>query len=419
MKGQRFGWIGWLIMALCFCGIAVSSAIFLHIGATIDSGVALNIAFLAFPLVGAIIVSRRITNTVGWLFCLVGLGTTFTSFAASFIQYALLHHLDGQVAAGLIDIFGDLVWPLNLVLGVFILYLFPDGRALTRRWRVVVWLLAALLFIVELAQAVAPGPLEADNRVPNPLGVPALAGFSFFVSNYLYVLLPVFALLAVVSLILRFRRAGLQERQQIKWFVFGAVVMVVIVGIGYFFSAQTNDPKSPLTALGNVLFAVGITALPLGVGIGVLRYRLYDIDILIKRTLVYGSLTAILAALYFGLVIGAQQLTHQFTGHDNPQQPVVIVLTTLLIAALFTPLRARLQRWIDRRFDRSHYDAAKTLAAFSASLRSEINAQQLHDHLLDVVEETMRPSSVTLWLRPASGRSQYAAQPHTHAEEAH
>jgi hypothetical protein len=218
---------------------------------------------------------------------------------------------------------------------------------------------------------------------------------------------------------LRFRRAGQQERQQIKWFVFGAVVMVVIVGIGYFFSAQTNDPKSPLTALGNVLFAVGITALPLGVGIGVLRYRLYDIDILIKRTLVYGSLTAILAALYFGLVIGAQQLTHQFTGHDNPQQPVVIVLTTLLIAALFTPLRARLQRWIDRRFDRSHYDAAKTLAAFSASLRSEINAQQLHDHLLDVVEETMRPSSVTLWLRPASGRSQYAAQPHTHAEEAH
>ena len=400
MTPNRFGWVGWLALALCVAGITTSSIVFLRIGEPVDSGLALNLAFLAFPVVGAIIVSRRVTNVIGWLFCAVGLGTTITSFSASFVQYSLLHHLDARPVTGFVDVFGDLVWPLNLVLGVFILYLFPDGRALTRRWRLVCWGLGLTLLVVELAQLVTPGPLETKHRVPNPFGVPALAGFVGFVSTYLYLLLPVFAFLAVISLILRFRRADPNGRQQIKWFVYGAAVMVAVVVVGDIIASQFADQPDLANTLGNLTFAIGILALPLGVGIGVLRYQLYDIDIIIKRTLLYGSLTAISAALYFGLVIGTQQLTHRLTGQSVPQQPVVIVLTTLLIAALFTPLRAWLQRWIDRRFYRSRYDAAKTLAAFSQTLRSEINAQQLHDHLLAVVEETMQPSHVILWLRP-------------------
>ncbi|MGH2504171.1 MAG: hypothetical protein ACRDID_16815 [Ktedonobacterales bacterium] len=121
MTRNRWGWVGWLVAALCVVGVVISSSIFLRVRASIDSGIALNIAFLAFPLVGAFILSRRITNTVGWLFCLVGMGTTFTSFSASYVSYALFHHLDAQLAARLIDIAGDLVWPANLVLGVFIL----------------------------------------------------------------------------------------------------------------------------------------------------------------------------------------------------------------------------------------------------------------------------------------------------------
>jgi hypothetical protein len=182
-------------------------------------------------------------------------------------------------------------------------------------------------------------------------------------------------------------------------------MMVIIVLFGFFIASQITD-LALSNLVGNLSFAIAITALPLGVGIGVLRYRLYDIDILIKRTLVYGSLTAILAALYFALVIGAQQLTHRITGQQVAQQPVVIVLSTLLIAALFTPLRSRLQRGIDQRFYRSRYNAARTLAAFSASLRSEVDLAQLNDHLLGVVDATMRPAHASLWLRsPARASS--------------
>jgi hypothetical protein len=391
--------MGWLVAALCVVGLVISSANFLRVGASIDSGIALNIAFLAFPLVGAVILSRRLTNTVGWLLCLVGVGTTFTSFSASFVSYALVHHLDAQLATRLIDIVGDLVWPTNLVLGVFILYVFPGGRALSRRWSTVCWSLGLLLLVVEVGQAVSPGPLESHNRMLNPLGVPALEGFASFVATYLYLLLPIFAVLGVVSLVLRYRRADQQSRQQIKWFVYGSVMMVIIVLVGIFIASQITNDLALSNAVGNMSFAVAILALPLGVGIGVLRYRLYDIDILIKRTLVFGSLTAILAGLYFGLVIGAQQLTHRLTGQQGAQQPVVIVLTTLLIAALFTPLRGWLQRGIDRRFYRSRYDAAKTLATFSASLRSEVDLAQLNNHLLGVVDATMRPAHASLWLR--------------------
>jgi hypothetical protein len=399
MTPKLWGWLGGLVAALCVVGLVISSANFLRVGASIDSGIALNIAFLAFPLVGAVILSRRLTNTVGWLLCLVGVGTTFTSFSASFVSYALVHHLDAQLATRLIDIVGDLVWPTNLVLGVFILYVFPGGRALSRRWSTVCWSLGLLLLVVEVGQAVSPGPLESHNRMLNPLGVPALEGFASFVATYLYLLLPIFAVLGVVSLVLRYRRADQQSRQQIKWFVYGSVMMVIIVLVGIFIASQITNDLALSNAVGNMSFAVAILALPLGVGIGVLRYRLYDIDILIKRTLVFGSLTAILAGLYFGLVIGAQQLTHRLTGQQGAQQPVVIVLTTLLIAALFTPLRGWLQRGIDRRFYRSRYDAAKTLATFSASLRSEVDLAQLNNHLLGVVDATMRPAHASLWLR--------------------
>jgi hypothetical protein len=150
--------------------------------------------------------------------------------------------------------------------------------------------------------------------------------------------------------------------------------------------------------------------MPIATCVAILRYRLYDIDIIIKRTLLYALLTIILAALYFGLVIGAQRLTQAFSGQRVGQQPVVIVLSTLLIAALFTPLRARLQGWIDRRFYRSRYDAAKTLAAFSATLRSEVDLAQLNEQLLGVVEQTMRPAHASLWLRAASAARQTSVE---------
>jgi hypothetical protein len=199
---------------------------------------------------------------------------------------------------------------------------------------------------------------------------------------------------------LRYRRANSGQRQQIKWFVLGSIVMIVVavggqVAAGFLpgANAPADDPAAALpTLVGNLAFALGILALPLGVGVGVLRYKLYDIDRLINRTLLYGALTAILAALFFALVYGAQAIIHA-------QSPLVIVLTTLLVAAVAQPLRSALQRGIDRRFYRSRYNAARTLETFGATLRSEVELGDLRADLLAVVEETMQPASLSLWLR--------------------
>jgi len=196
------------------------------------------------------------------------------------------------------------------------------------------------------------------------------------------------------------------QRQQIKWVVFAATFALVDVSV-VFLVLRLLPSYFPVlgvsTQLHNlvVLILVGFLPVlfPLSIGIALLRYRLYDIDIIINRTLVYGSLTALLALLYFGLVIGLESLVRLFTGQVS-QSPVIIVASTLAIAALFQPLRKRIQAIIDRRFYRSKYDAAKTVAAFSATLRQEVDLDQLREHLLAVVQETMQPAHVSLWLRP-------------------
>ena len=277
---------------------------------------------------------------------------------------ALIHHTDAQLATRFVDLVGDLVWPLNLSLGVALLFLFPDGRSLSPRWRLAVQALFLDLALLTVAQAVNPGPLESHNRVWNPLGVPRLGAIAAFTLNAGQSLLIVFIPLAILSLVLRYRRAPDAGRQQIKWFMYGSAVMIILIVAGaQVASAISSDPNDPIGSMvGNTSFALGILALPVGVGVGAIRYRLYDIDALINRTLVYGLLTALLGALYFGLIVGAQTLIRLFTGQQS-QSPVVIVLSTLLIAALVQPLRRRLQTTIDRRFYRRKYDAARTLAS--------------------------------------------------------
>jgi hypothetical protein len=271
---------------------------------------------------------------------------------------------------------------------IIFLYVFPDGRFRPR-----LTLIPAALWTFSWVLSLWPTPSSVISVIMSV----TQDGPDFIV----------IILSMIAAQIYRYARVSSPtQRQQTKW-----VVYALSVGLGGFavtlvvanFALPASVQNSPIGVLiGNTLTYGFFLIIPVGIAVAVLRSRLYDIDIIIKRTLVYGSLTAILAALYFGLVIGAQQLTHRLTGQSAPQQPVVIVLTTLLIAALFTPLRSQLQRWIDRRFYRSRYDAAKTVAAFSASLRSEVDLAHLNDHLLDVVEETMRPAHVSLWLRSAA-----------------
>jgi hypothetical protein len=296
------------------------------------------------------------------------------------------------------------------LLGIYLLMLFPDGRLPSRRWRPLAWLSGVMILLFSVAEGLAPGPLENQGRVPNPFGLeehPWLADAAIVILP----LLPLCILASAVSLVLRFRRSGGEGRQQIKWIAFVASfagLMYLIVMVSPFIVAPEmmggggRLPPPPLWF--ELLFSVaalGFAGIPVAIGFAVLRYRLYDIDVVINRTLVYGSLTAMLVAVYFGGVATAQGVLRALT--DQQQQPqLAIVVSTLVIAALFNPLRRRIQSFIDRRFYRRKYDARKTLEAFSAKLRDETDLDALTGEVVGVVREAMQPAHVSLWLRPGS-----------------
>jgi hypothetical protein len=245
--------------------------------------------------------------------------------------------------------------------------------------------------------AFSPGPIDAiGGAVENPLGMEALRGLGTNsavgpVESLLYVL----GILAAASLFARMRRARGVERQQLKWFAYATVVLVG--GSVLTFTVSEATGIRWLGEIGFVLTMVGLAGMPIAIGIAVLRYHLYNIDRIINRTLVYGALTATLAALYFGAVVALQRL---FVGLTGEKSTLAVVASTLLIAALFTPLRRRIQSFIDRRFYRRRYDTRKTLEAFSVQLRNETDLEALSDDLVSMVRETMQPAHVSLWLRP-------------------
>jgi hypothetical protein len=289
-------------------------------------------------------------------------------------------------------------------MGTLLLFLFPTGRLPSPRWRFVFWLDVVVIVLSVLAAIITPGYQESTpgtsgppDRILNPLGISGIRPLLDAVSGFGGLLFVFCALASVAAIITRYVKSRDVQRQQIKWFALGTAAMVAILVPSIVLIPNQN-------ALSNVTFAIGIVMLPLGAGIGVLRYRLFDIDVIINRTLVYGLLTAVLAGVYFLGVVGVQSLVNVLSGRalsgvQGSQSPVLIVVTTLLIAALFQPLRRRFQRFIDRRFYRSRYDAKKTLDKFGASLRSQIELDNLTDHLLETVEQTMHPAHVSLWLR--------------------
>jgi len=240
--------------------------------------------------------------------------------------------------------------------------------------------------------ALSPGPIISLGPINNPLAIESLPndaykGVERVVNALIFV--------ALISLIVRLRHARELERQQIKWFVYATVLMISGGILTYPVSEAIGSVW--LKWISFVPFIVGVMAIPISMGIAIMRYRLYDIDLLINRTLVYGSLTATLVALYFGVIVVLQRLFVLLTGQ---QSTLAVVASTLLIAALFTPLRRRIQSFIDRRFYRKKYDARKTLEAFSAKLRDETDLDALSNDLVGVVRETMQPAYVSLWLRP-------------------
>jgi hypothetical protein len=357
--------------------------------------------FLAFPLVGALIASRRPNNTIGWICLAAGLFWMLANLSSSYGTYGLLARPGSVPFPAAIGSLGEWVWvPTVGLLGIYLILLFPDGRLTSRRWRPLAWFSGAVIILASAGFALSPGPMDGLPGIRNPFGLekyPWVADATLGVM----LLLPLCILASAVSLVLRFLRSGDEEREQIKWLAFAASIL----GLGfasYVIPANilADDAGGVDRLWVNLLedaMTLSFAGIPVAVGIAILRYRLYDIDLIINRALVYGPLTATLVLGYVGGVIGLQSSFRALTGQEST---LAIVASTLAMAALFNPLRRRVQALVDRRFYRSKYDAAKTLAAFNARLRDETDVNALGADLVEVTRNTVQPEHVSLWLRP-------------------
>jgi hypothetical protein len=351
----------------------------------------LNAVF--YSTVGALVASRRPENLVGWLLCLFALSESVQLFGAEYAIYALLSRPNSLPAGEAMAWTSYWILPVIIGLSVFYLLLFPTGLLPSRGWRPLAWLTVAFVFVGVISGAFSTGPVEGLGLIRNPLGID---GFPNVYGAVLDIMAPVLLVAAAASVFMRLRYAIGVESQQIKWFAYAAAATVIGLFLAYVIPTVIDTPLWFERAGYAVLIAV-IPAIPISIGIAILRYRLYDIDLLINRTLVYGSLTATLVALYFGGIVVLQRIFVALTGQ---QSTLAVVASTLLIAALFTPLRRRIQSFIDRRFYRRKYDARKTLEAFSSQLRDETDLEALNDDLVGIVRETMQPAHASLWLRP-------------------
>ena len=395
MSTRTASWLAWAL---------VGSAVLLDLGAmmlialtpVISVGLAWGFrgfaALISAPslVVGSLILWRHPRHPVGWFSCLIGFVCALQAFLTEYVMRALLI-APGSLPAG---VFGAWVlnwmWiPLSFSISLMLLY-FPDGKLLSPRWRMVVVIALAVLVIFSATLMFAPGPMTSSiGNKPNPYGIEAFASV-FAVANLLgYGGGILVTVLAAVSLLLRFRRSRGVERQQIKWVLYAAALLALLLPLSASKSLWLQLP---------LIF--GFAFVFIAIGIAILRYRLFDIDVIIRRTLVYSILTVLLALIYFGGVVLVQQLTRSFTESSD----LAIVISTLLIAALFFPLRQRVQNVIDRRFYRRKYDAQQVLQEFAQTVRDETDLDKLTGELVNVVNETMQPESVTLWLKPTARR---------------
>ena len=350
----------------------------------------------AFATLGVLIVSRRPENVIGWIFVVLSVAGGLQMFSGQYATVALFSG-DARLPGGAVAAWLSNLMQTSFVYSIlFLVLLFPSGKLLSLRWRVVAWIGGLAIAASVVSLAFLPGPLESFPSVRNPFGGPAFLDWIYTVGGLISLACLV---AAIASLILRFRRSRAQERMQLKWFVFAAALGFIAVLLVTFFDLSAVDEQTD-AVVETIVWTLAPLSLPFSAGIAILRYRLYDIDIIINRTLVYGTLTAALIALYFGAIVVLQRGFVVFAGQ---QSTLAVVASTLLIAALFNPLRRRIQSFIDRRFYRHKYDAQKTLESFGARLRQETDLDDLGADLVSVVRETMQPAHVALWLREPSG----------------
>ena len=406
--GRRSDWpqttiAAWTLWAVSLALVALSLAT-ARSGGPEDPGSAIveGLAVVSLVTTGAFLVSRLPRHRIGWLLLLGGMVLAASGAASGLADYGLTVHPGAVPGAIWLAWVSQWTWaPEIACLFVLLPLFYPSGGVPSPRWRVVVVIGAALVLVGGVASALspwAPDPFPVDN----PLALGGVAGsVTSFLSNVVGTGLVVSGGgLSVASLLVRYRRSSGLERAQLKWFA----AVATVTGVAALGSIATNSPSGApastgilgsISAASNVLLFVGLAVLPLAIGIAVLRYRLYEIDRLISRTLGWGVLTLILGGAFVGLVLGLQAILAPFTGSNE----LAVAGSTLLVFSLFQPLRSRVQGLVDRRFNRARYDARQALDAFSARLRDEVDLDTLQESLLTLVDATLEPTTVSLWLR--------------------
>jgi hypothetical protein len=385
-------WALWLVtFGCCAAGLLVTLAIYrpLTLGVLVEGAVYAFFFVLGFATVGLVLALRRPGNPIGWLYGAAGLAWAYTVPVQPWIDQLVREHRSLPLVAQVVAATGDLSWAPAIALGVTLpALLLPNGHLRSRRWRLVVITSVTGVALVTVAGPLAPGPLD-EMGVDNPFGLAGPAGSVAAALTIVGVLLHWWSLPpAAVCVVLRFRSSRGVERQQMRWVAAGAAGAV----IGLLVSLPSGLGIAP-NWISTIIYPA-LLCPPLAVGVAVLRYRLYDLDRVISRTLTYGLLTVLLGLGYAGVVLGLGRLLPEGSS-------LVVAAATLAAVAAFAPLRRRVQALVDRRFNRRRYDAARTVEGFAARLRDQVDLDALHGELLAVVDQTVQPTQASLWLRHA------------------
>lgn len=396
---RRLAWGAFLLWVMFVFGLILLELATEPVPGTPGLGAGLWFAVIlaSFPIVAILILARQPRNRIGWILMAIGLAW-FLPFE-SYGRFALSRGLPG--GALFLALSGPLWAPPIGLMGTVLLLRFPNGELPSPRWRKVEWIALTAISVTVLAIVFSPGDFEdlGYPEVANPLGIDVLESALNALMAFI-LLIPITIVASAASLVMRFRRSTGMERLQMKWLTSAAAAVALVYLVVVLLSL--NSDWDGATTPGWMLFLqdasfTSFALIPIAIGFAILRHQLYDIDLVINRTLVYGLLTALLAGVYVVLAVGLGAAVRSVAGQEN--NSIVIAVSTLTVAALFGPARRRIQGFIDRRFYRRKYDAARTLEAFSARLREEVDLDSLTGELVGVVRDTMQPSHISLWLR--------------------
>jgi len=396
---QASRWVVVVVVAACvgMIGFTLASLVMPGNGVlparpTIWGVLAYTCVFVSFPSVGGVIAIKRPRHPIGWLFLAIGACMVMSVFNTEYVSRALYLGWD-LPAVPLVAWLGNWTFPVGAGLAMtWVPLVFPDGHHLGPRWRVVAWAASIVIAIEAIAQALPAGPIAGfGGRIDNPIAVPAeLDGLLTTVSGIAFLVLALLGLVAIASLFVRLRQADTVGRAQLKWFLSSNAMFVAVLVTA--FIVQVDGLF--------FLAVVCLAAIPVATGIAILRYRLFDIDRIISRTLAYAIVTGVSLLIFAVGILVLQAILTPITGAGT----IAVAGSTLVVFALFQPLRGLVQRAVDRRFDRARYDADQTIAAFAVRLRDEVDMDTLRADLRAVIERSLEPSTTVMWVRDREGR---------------